>query len=85
MWTKLAIWVPTVVVSLALTFAPVIAQETDDRDVGPRTTTAATDNDDDDGPELGWLGLIGLIGLAGLMRRDRDVHTHRDRDRVTHN
>lgn len=84
MWTKLAIWVPTVVVSLALTFAPVIAQDTQDRDVGARTTTVETD--DDDGPDLGWLGLIGLLGLAGLMRRDRDVHTHRDthRDRATH-
>jgi MYXO-CTERM domain-containing protein len=77
MWTKLAIWVPTVIVSLALTFAPVIAQDTQDTDVGARTTAAAPD--DDDGPDLGWLGLLGLLGLAGLMRRDRDVHTHRDR------
>ncbi|HJQ81369.1 MAG TPA: WGxxGxxG family protein [Lacipirellulaceae bacterium] len=84
MWTKLAIWVPTVVVSLALTFAPVIAQDTQDRDVAARTT--AVETEDDDGPDLGWLGLIGLLGLAGLMRRDRDVHTHRDthRDRATH-
>jgi MYXO-CTERM domain-containing protein len=81
MWTKLAIWVPTVIVSLALTFAPVLAQETEYRDDGARTTTDATTaaSDDDDGPDLGWLGLIGLAGLAGLMRRDRDVHTHRDR------
>jgi MYXO-CTERM domain-containing protein len=77
MWTKLAIWVPTVTVSLALTFAPVFAQDTQNSDDRARTTTAASD--DDDGPDLGWLGLIGLVGLGGLMRRDRDVHTHRDR------
>ena len=84
MWTKLAIWVPTVIVSLAMTFAPVFAQDTELRDDGARTTAAV--EDEDDGPDLGWLGLIGLVGLGGLMRRDRDVHTHRDthRDRATH-
>lgn len=82
MWTKLAIWVPTVIVSLALTFAPVVAQETEVRDDAGRTTTTASD--DDDGPDLGWLGLIGLIGLGGLMRRDRDRDVHTHRDRVTH-
>jgi MYXO-CTERM domain-containing protein len=82
MWTKLAICVPTVIVSLALTFAPVFAQDTEYRDDGARTTAVAAD--EDDGPDLGWLGLLGLVGLGGLMRRDRDVHTHKDRDRVTH-
>ncbi len=81
MWTKLAICVPTVVVSLALTFAPVFAQDTQETYDGPRTT--AVESDDDDGPDLGWLGLLGLAGLGGLMRRDRgrptvdDRHSHR--------
>jgi MYXO-CTERM domain-containing protein len=78
MWMKLTL-VPTVIVSVALTFAPVFAQDTQDRDVAPRTTTAVSD--DDDGPEYGWLGLLGLVGLGGLLRRDRDrdIHTHTDR------
>jgi MYXO-CTERM domain-containing protein len=76
MWIGLTL-VPTVIVSVALTFAPVFAQDTQDRDAALRTTTAVSD--DDDGPNYGWLGLLGLVGLGGLLRRDRDVHTHTDR------
>jgi MYXO-CTERM domain-containing protein len=74
---------PTVIVSLALTFAPIFAQ-----DAGPTTgnagadvrgTTSAADDDRDRSPDLGWLGLLGIVGLAGLMRRDRHDRTHGDR------
>jgi MYXO-CTERM domain-containing protein len=77
MWNKLAICVPTVVVSLALTFAPVFAQDTQETYDGPRT--AAAEADEDDGSDLGWLGLLGLVGLAGLIRRDRVRHTVDDK------
>jgi MYXO-CTERM domain-containing protein len=83
MWTRLAIAVPTVIVSLVLTFAPVFAQETvDDRGDYRPAATAADDGDDD--PDYGWLGLLGLAGLGGLMRRDRDRDVHRHTDRTTH-
>jgi MYXO-CTERM domain-containing protein len=80
MFKQLLLTVPTVAISLVLTFAPVFAQDaatapaTSD-DVG-RTAVAT---DDDDSPDLGWLGLLGLIGLGGLMRRDRNDHRHGDR------
>jgi MYXO-CTERM domain-containing protein len=77
MLRKLAIWLPTVVVALVLSFAPVFAQDTRDTDAGVQPTMSASD--DDDGPDLGWLGLIGLLGLAGLMRRERADRTHADR------
>lgn len=32
----------------------------------PDTAPVATDTDNDDGFDMGWLGLLGLIGLAGL-------------------
>jgi len=77
MWSKLAFSAATVTISLVLTFAPVVAQET----VGPNDSMGDTANvsDDNDGPELGWLGLIGLVGLGGLMKRDRTDRDHADR------
>jgi MYXO-CTERM domain-containing protein len=74
--------IPTVILSLALTFAPVFAQ-----DAGNNRSNAANDNratavradDHDRAPNLGWLGLIGLIGLGGLMRRDRYNDANRGR------
>jgi MYXO-CTERM domain-containing protein len=81
--SRLLLAVPTVIVSLALTFAPVFAQDagptTGNAGADARGTTAAADNDRDRGPDLGWLGLLGIVGLAGLMRRDRHDRTHGDR------
>ncbi len=73
--------IPTVIVSLALTFAPVFAQnpESTGTNAGGDNRTAASDRDRNRGPELGWLGLIGLVGLGGLMRRDRDRDARSDR------
>jgi LPXTG-motif cell wall-anchored protein len=81
MWYKLVFSALTVVVSLVLTFAPVLAQES--RDVGANTNTRATETDDSNAPELGWLGLIGLVGLGGLMKK-RDHDDHNRADRQTH-
>ena len=77
---KLLFALPTIVVSLILTFAPVFGQ-----DAGNMEGTADVDRiearaTEDDGPDLGWLGLIGLVGLGGLMRRDRDDRRHADRN-----
>jgi MYXO-CTERM domain-containing protein len=95
MWIKPLLALSLIVVSLALTFAPVIAQDTgitggadtgatggDTVNAAPMDTrgTATTAADDDNAPDLGWLGLIGLIGLAGLMRRGPDNR----RDHVQH-
>lgn len=72
MWTKLAICVPTVVVSLALTFAPVFAQDTQETYDGAPTT--AVESDDDDGPDLGWLGL--RLGRSWRLDATRPWQTH---------
>ena len=70
--------VPTVIVSLALTFAPVLAQDAGNS--GSAADRATVGNyDRDNGPQLGWLGLIGLVGLSGLMRRNQDNDTNRGR------
>lgn len=75
---RLMIVVPTVALSLILTFAPVFGQ-----DAGSRQGTTDADRSgvraaDDNRPDWGWLGLVGLIGLGGLTRRDRgDRHTDR--------
>jgi MYXO-CTERM domain-containing protein len=85
MWTKLAFAVPTVIVSLVLTFAPVLAQES--RDLNRDNDVTANESDDRDDPNLGWLGLIGLVGLGGLLRRDRVDRNRVERDhadRSTH-
>ena len=75
---KLLLVVPTVALSLILTFAPVFAQDTATAtaEEGVRTAIAT---DDDNRPDFGWLGLLGLVGLGGLMHRDRNVHRHDDR------
>lgn len=81
MWTKLAIAVPTVVVAIVLTFAPVFAQEPrTDPVVNERTTVV--DRDETNQPEFGWLGLLGLVGLGGLLKRDR--HDQHRTDRPAH-
>ena len=81
MWTKLAIAVPTVVVAIVLTFAPVFAQEPrTDPAVNDRTTVA--DRDETNRPEFGWLGILNLVGLGGLLRRDR--HDQHRTDRAAH-
>ena len=81
MWTKLVIAVPTVVLSIVLTFAPLFAQEPrTDPVVNDRTTVA--DRDETTGPDFGWLGLLGLVGLGGLVRRDR--HDQHRTDRPAH-
>ena len=43
--------------------------------MGQNSGQVATDNNEDDGMDLGWLGLLGLAGLLGLRRRDNhEVH-----------
>ena len=64
MWSKLAFIVSTVVVAVALTFAPVVAQEMRDSGGDTRTTTSVAD---DRGPRLAgttWLGWPGACGLG---------------------
>jgi MYXO-CTERM domain-containing protein len=80
---KLIFAAATVIVSLALTFAPVFAQDTVRPGAADRvgdSRTVATATDDDNGPDFGWLGLLGLVGLAGLIRRDHNDHRHGDRN-----
>jgi hypothetical protein len=78
MATRLLFTVPTVLLSLILTFAPVFAQDATTA-TADDARTARSVTDDHNRPDLGWLGLIGLVGLGGLMRRDRDGRRHAER------
>ena len=50
---------------------PATAQDTG---TGTGTTTGTYQDQDDDGPDMGWLGLLGLAGLLGLKKRNPEVH-----------
>ena len=82
---KLMLVVPTGIVAVLLSVAPMIAQEMQDTDAATPGNDSRRDHrvdTDEDGLDLGWLGLLGLVGLAGLMRRDR--HDHTISDKTTH-
>jgi hypothetical protein len=70
--------IPTIVLSAALTFAPLFAQEAGTGGGQAGNTGAARANNDRH-PDYGWLGLVGLVGLAGLVRRDKVHRTNADR------
>src|SRR3954470_10728098 len=71
--------IPTIVLSAALTFAPLFAQEAGTGGGQSGNTGTTTRANDDRHPDYGWLGLVGLVGLAGLVRRDKDHRTNADR------
>jgi MYXO-CTERM domain-containing protein len=71
--------IPTIVLSAALTFAPLFAQEAGTGGGQSGNTGTTSRANDDRHPDYGWLGLVGLVGLAGLVRRDKDQRTTADR------
>ncbi len=75
--------VSTVVVAVALTFAPVVAQEMRDSGGDTRTTTSVADDREDLSIRLSYSGLLGLVGLVGLMRKPNQVDHDRADDRRT--
>ena len=83
MLRKLTLIVPTGMLAILLSVAPVFAQDTQDRDLRDTPTVSQTDADDD-GFDMGWLGLLGLLGLTGLIRRNHDHDHHVTADRNVH-
>jgi hypothetical protein len=74
-----AIGASALVIGLAATGVPALAQTSTGAGTTTTTTPVQTDRQDDNF-NWGWLGLLGLIGLAGLNGRKHDDRTVAYRD-----